>query len=113
MGRPYKITSEQVREGDQILQEEGLEVRRLTWEQLATEVGADVIDETMKNIMQAALDYEKCLVRYFHLNRHIQSQTNKKIAFLSPFQIYHFLFALNTNPIPPPSYPQSGHQPES
>lgn len=26
-----------------------------------TEVGADVVGHTMKNIMQAALDYQKCL----------------------------------------------------
>lgn len=58
MGRPYKVTPKQVREADQILQDDG---KRLTWEQLAMEVGADVIGETMKHIMQAALDYEKCL----------------------------------------------------
>lgn len=63
MGRPYKVTPEQVREADQIIQDDnlGLDGKRLTWEQLATEVGADVLGDCMKNTMQAALDYEKCL----------------------------------------------------
>lgn len=53
-----------MRKADQILEDDSLELegKKLTWEQLATEVGADVVGQTMKNIMNTALDHEKCLV---------------------------------------------------
>ena len=38
-----------------------LEGKSYTWEQLATEIGADITGRTMKNILRSALDYEKCL----------------------------------------------------
>ena len=62
-GRKGKVTSEQVREVDAILQDDvlGLEGKALTWDQLATEVGADVCGRTMHKIMSDALDYGKHL----------------------------------------------------
>ena len=38
-----------------------MEGKHYTWAQLATEVGADVLSDTMKRTMRAALDYHKCL----------------------------------------------------
>ena len=38
-----------------------LEGKRYTWEQIATEVGAEVVGRTMHNILRKALDFEKCL----------------------------------------------------
>ncbi len=62
-GRKRKVTSEQVREADAILQHDvlGLEGKALIWDQLATEVGADVCGHTMHKIMSDALDYRKHL----------------------------------------------------
>lgn len=62
-GRRSKVTGEQVREADHLLQEDELELegKRLTWEQVAMEVGADVVGRTMHNVLRAALNYEKCL----------------------------------------------------
>ena len=62
-GRRSKITGEQVREADRLLQEDELQLegKRLTWEQVAMEVGADVVGRTMHNVLRAALNYEKCL----------------------------------------------------
>ena len=53
----------QIEEADHILQDEGLQLegKRYTWEQLAMEIGADVVGRTMHNVMSAALNYEKCL----------------------------------------------------
>ena len=61
-GRKLKVSGEQVVEADKILQEIELELdgKRLTWEQLATEVAAEVTDRTMHRIMKLAMDYEKC-----------------------------------------------------
>ena len=52
-----------MREADQILQQSNLELegKRYTWEQIATEVEAEVVGRTMHNILRKALDYEKCL----------------------------------------------------
>lgn len=62
-GRKRKVTDEQIHEADSILQDRDLQLegKRLTWEQLATEVGAEVTSRTMHFIMQATLDYEKCI----------------------------------------------------
>lgn len=62
-GRKRKVTSDEVREADAILQDDtlGLGSKALTWDQLATEVGADVCCRTMQRIMRDALDYGKHL----------------------------------------------------
>ncbi len=63
LGRKRKVTEAQIDEADKILQDEDLQLegKRYTWEQLAIEVGADVVGQTMRRIMQAALNYHKCL----------------------------------------------------
>ena len=62
-GRKRKVTRDQVREADAILQDDslGLEAKGLSWQQLATEVGADVQGRTMHSVMTDALDYNKYL----------------------------------------------------
>ena len=62
--RSYKINSKQMRETNQILQNDFLKLKkkRLTWKQLITEMKTNVIDDTMKHIMQTVLNYEKCLI---------------------------------------------------
>ena len=62
-GRQYKVTPAPVREADSLLEEVALEFKgkALTWEQVATEVGAAVSRKTMWNTLKAALDYHKCL----------------------------------------------------
>ena len=62
-GRKRKVTSKQVLEVDTILQDDmfGLEGKELTWDQLATDVGADMCGRTMHKIMSDALDYKKHL----------------------------------------------------
>ena len=61
-GRKLKVSGEQVTEADKILQEIELQLegKRLTWEQLATEVAAEVTGRTMHRIMKLAMNYEKC-----------------------------------------------------
>ena len=61
-GRKSKISGEQMTEADKILQEIELQLdgKRLTWEQLATEVAAEVTGRIMHRIMKLALNYEKC-----------------------------------------------------
>lgn len=61
--RKRKVTDEQIHKADAILQDCDLQLegKRLTSEQLGTEVGAEVDGRTMYRILQAALDYEKCL----------------------------------------------------
>ena len=58
-GRKIKVISEQVREADATLQDDelGLEGKALTWDQLATEVGAEVCGRTIHRIMSDALDH--------------------------------------------------------
>ena len=48
-GRKLKLSGEQVREADHILQDDDLqlEAKRYTWAQLAMEVGVDVSGHTM------------------------------------------------------------------
>ena len=62
-GQNSKVTGVQVREDDHILYDNELrfEGKRLTWDQLAIEVGDDAIGRTMRNVLQSALDYENCM----------------------------------------------------
>ena len=48
-GRKKVITPEQIREMEMILENEGLEGRGLTWEQLGMEVGMEATKMTIKN----------------------------------------------------------------
>ena len=59
-GRKKVNTPEQIREMEMILENEGLEGRGLTWEQLGMEVGIEATKLTIKNTM-GSLDYHKCL----------------------------------------------------
>lgn len=52
-GRPRVISAKKLREMELILQEEGLEARALTWEQLDYEVGLKRTGETVKNAMDS------------------------------------------------------------
>lgn len=63
-GRTRKVTSDQVREADAILQGDslGLGAKGLSWQRLATEVGADVRGRTMHSFVGDALDYKIWLV---------------------------------------------------
>ena len=63
LGRKIKLTSNQVREADPIFQDNslGLEVKGLSWQQLAKEVDADVQGRTMHSVMRDVLDYNKSL----------------------------------------------------
>ena len=62
-GRKRKVTEIQIEEADNILQDEDLELegKRYKWEQLALEVGADMVEVTMRRIMQAAFNYHNCI----------------------------------------------------
>ena len=59
-GRKKVITPEQIRRMEIILENEGLEGRGLTWEQLGMEAGIKATKLTIKNTM-GSLDYQKCL----------------------------------------------------
>lgn len=61
--RKSKLSGARVREADAILEEEALGIagKRYTWEQLATEVGADVCGRSMRSTLEAALNFHKCL----------------------------------------------------
>lgn len=54
------VPEEKIHEMDQLLEEEGLATRGLTWEQLGTEVGLDISGATIKRAM-GTLQYKKCL----------------------------------------------------
>jgi hypothetical protein len=58
-GRKLKVTSEQVREADHLVQDNDLQLegKRLTWGQVAMEVRAEVVGRTMHRTLQLALDY--------------------------------------------------------
>ena len=51
-GRKSKVTGEQVREADHILQDDDLmlEGKRYTWDQIALEINAEVVGRTMHRI---------------------------------------------------------------
>ena len=59
-GRPRVISAEKLREMERILQEEGIEARAMTWEQLGYEVGLECTGETVKNAM-GSMHYRKCI----------------------------------------------------
>ena len=54
------VTTDQIREMEQILQHESLEGRALTWEQLGMEAGVEASGWTIKRVM-GNLEYHKCL----------------------------------------------------
>jgi transposase len=58
--RPRKVTPEKLREMEAILENEGIEARCFTWEQLGTEVGLDVCGRTIKRALET-LQYRKCI----------------------------------------------------
>jgi transposase len=62
--RKRKVSKTQLDETNQILQDENLQLKkkRYTWKQLTLKVEAEIVDRTMKRVMQAALNYHKCLV---------------------------------------------------
>jgi len=57
---PRTITPEKLREMEMILENEGIEARGLTWEQLGTEVGLDVSGCTVRRAL-GTLEYYKCI----------------------------------------------------
>lgn len=59
-GRRRLISAEKVREMERILQEEGIEARAMTWEQLGYEVGLECTGQTVKNAM-GCMNYRKCI----------------------------------------------------
>ena len=60
LGPPHLITPQHIREMERILENEGIEGRSLTWEQLGFEIGLDVSGRTIQRIM-GARDYHKCI----------------------------------------------------
>ena len=62
-GQEYKITTEQVRENDHLLEDDdfGLEAKALPWEALASEVEAEVTGQTIRKTMNVALGHGKRL----------------------------------------------------
>jgi len=58
--RPRVITPQKLREIEEILENEGIEARGLTWEQLGTEVGLDVSGRTVQRAL-GTLEYHKCI----------------------------------------------------
>ena len=58
--RPRVITPKKLREMEQILENEGIEARGLTWQQLGTEVGLDVSRRTVKRAL-GTMAYHKCI----------------------------------------------------
>ena len=59
-GRLPIITPEQIREMEQVIENEGLYAQVLTWQQLGTEVGIDVHWRTIQQVM-GSKDYRKCV----------------------------------------------------
>ena len=57
-GRHRLISAEKLREMERILQEEGIEARTITWEQLGYEVGLECTEQTIKNAM-GCMNYRK------------------------------------------------------
>ncbi|PQE31529.1 hmg box protein [Rutstroemia sp. NJR-2017a WRK4] len=58
--QPRVIPPEKIREMEILLEEEGIEGRALTWEQLGTEVGLDVDRKTVQDAM-GTMEYHKCV----------------------------------------------------
>ena len=59
-GRKQLISSVKIREMERILEEEGIEARSLTWQQLGYEVGLDCSGRTVQRAMET-MDYHKCV----------------------------------------------------
>lgn len=59
-GRKSLVSPQKVREMERILEEEGMEARGLTWEQLGYEVGLDCSGRTIQRVM-GTMDYHKCI----------------------------------------------------
>lgn len=59
-GHPTKITPKDIREMERILEEEGIEARALTWEQLGYEIGLEVSGRTIQRAM-GIMDFHKCI----------------------------------------------------
>ena len=59
-GRKQLISSVKIREMGRILEEEGIEARSLTWQQLSYEVGLDCSGRTVQRAM-GTMDYHKCV----------------------------------------------------
>ena len=59
-GRHKIVTPKLIREMERLLEEEGMEARALTWEQLGFEVGLDCSGKTIQRIM-GTMDYHKCI----------------------------------------------------
>ena len=59
-GRPRIISANKIREMERILQEEGIEARAMTWQQLGFEVGLECTGETVKMTL-GSIDYRKCI----------------------------------------------------
>ena len=61
-GRHHAIPPEKIREMDTFIQTEGFEARKLTWLQVAAEVGIEgVTERTIRNTMGNFMGYSKCL----------------------------------------------------
>ena len=60
-GRKPQLTSEDVRKMDRLIQSEGFEARKLSWEELGWECGLEGISgRTIKKYM-GTMDYHKCI----------------------------------------------------
>ena len=59
-GRPCVISAEKLREMERILQEEEIEARAMTWEQLGYEIRLECKGKTVKNAM-GFMHYRKCI----------------------------------------------------
>ena len=59
-GRKGLITPRKIREMERLLEEEGIETRALTWEQLGYEVGLDCTGRTVQRAM-GTMNYHKCV----------------------------------------------------
>ena len=59
-GRKNIITPKQIREMEKVLEEDGIEARALTWEQLGYEIGLDCSVDTIRRAM-GSMEYHKCI----------------------------------------------------
>ncbi|KAF1964030.1 hypothetical protein BU23DRAFT_585773 [Bimuria novae-zelandiae CBS 107.79] len=61
-GRPRKISDWHIKEMDRMIKEEGFEARKMTWLDLAFEVGLEGVDErTISRAMGNTMSYHKCI----------------------------------------------------
>lgn len=59
-GRKHKITPEQIRQMEQVLETESMKGRTLTWKQMGTEAGVEGCTRTIKNAI-GSMDYYQCV----------------------------------------------------